>query len=53
MTKINVSQICTILNGSGSIKDFVRGDQLIMNCMTKCAVFLLRGILSKIPDTLL
>ena len=41
MTKINVSQIFLILNGSGSIKDFVRDDQVIMNCMTKCAVFLL------------
>ena len=38
MTKINVSQIFLILNGSRSIQDFVRDDQLIMNCMTKFAL---------------
>ena len=35
MTKINVSQICKIFNGSCSSKDFVRVDQLIMKCMSK------------------
>ena len=38
MTKINVSQICKIFNGSCSIKDFIRNDQLIMKCMTKSAI---------------
>ena len=41
MAKINVSQICTIFNGSCSVKDFVRNDKLIMKCMTKSALFLL------------
>ena len=41
MTKISVSQICKIFNGSCSIKDFVRNGQLIMKCMTKSALFLL------------
>ena len=41
MTKVNVSQICKLFNGSCSIKDFVRDDQLIMKCLTKCALFLL------------
>ena len=41
MTKIKVSQICKIFNGSCSVKDFVRNDQLIMKCMTKSALFLL------------
>ena len=52
MTKINVSQIGKIFNGSCSIKDFVGDDQLIMKCMTKSVLFLLWGILFKIPDTL-
>ena len=41
MTKINISQICKIFNGSCSSKDFVRDDQLIMKCMSKSALFLL------------
>ena len=41
MKKINLSQIYEILNGSHSIKDFVKDDQLIMNLMTKSALFLL------------
>ena len=32
MTKINISQICKISNGSCSSKDFVRDDQLINAC---------------------
>ena len=51
MTKINVSQICKIFNGSCSSEDFVRDDQLMMKCMSKGALCLLRGILFKIPDT--
>ena len=43
MTKINVSQICTIFNGSCSIKDFVGDDQLIMKCMTKNVFFSAMG----------
>ena len=35
MTKIIVSQICKIFNGSCSLKDFVRDDQFIMKCQ-KC-----------------
>ena len=41
MTKINVSQICKIFNGSCSLKDFARDDQLIMKCMSKSALCLL------------
>ena len=41
MKKIHVSQIWKIFNGSCSIKDFVRNDQLIMKCKTKSALFLL------------
>ena len=52
MTKINVSQICKIFNGSCFVKDIVRNDQLIMKRMTKSALFLLYGVLLKIPDTL-
>ena len=52
MTKIDVSQICKIFNGSCFIKDFVRNDQLIMKRMTKSALFLLYTVLFKIPDTL-
>ena len=52
MIKLNISEICKILNGSCSIKDFVREDQLIMKCMIKIELFLLWSILLKIPDTL-
>ena len=41
MTKINVSQICKIFNGSCSLKNFVRDDQLIMKCMSISALCLL------------
>ena len=41
MTKINVSQICKISNGSCSSKDFVRDDQLIMKRMSKSVLCLL------------
>ena len=41
MTRINVSQICKILNSSYSSKDFVRDDQLIMKCVSKSALCLL------------
>ena len=51
MTKIILSQICKIFNGSCSSKDFVRDDQLIMKCMSKSVLCLLRGILFKILDT--
>ena len=41
MTKINVSEICKIFNGSFFIKEFVWDDQLIMKCMIKrCFIFL-------------
>ena len=52
MTKINVSQICKIFNGSCSIKEFVGDDQLIMKRMIKSRFIFLLGILFKIPDTL-
>ena len=35
MTKIIVSQICKIFNGSCFIKKFVGDDQAIMRCMIK------------------
>ena len=41
MTKINISQICKIFNGSCSSKDFGRDDQLIMKYMSKSALCLL------------
>ena len=40
MTKINISQICKIFNGSCYSKDCVRDDQLIMKCMSKSALCL-------------
>ena len=41
MTRINVSQICKIFNGSCSIKEFVEDDQLIMKRVIKrCFIFL-------------
>ena len=40
MTKINVSQISLIFNGSYFIKEFVGDDQLIMKWMIKrCFIF--------------
>ena len=41
MTKIKVSQICKIFNGSCFIKEFVGDDQLIMKCMIKRCFILL------------
>ena len=35
------SQICKIFNGFCFIKEFVGGDQLIMNCMIKMCFILL------------
>ena len=54
MTTITVSQIYKILNGSYSIKDFVKDDKLIMNRMTKSALFLYfcSETFFQIPDTL-
>ena len=41
MTKINVSQICKIFNGSCFEKEIVGDDQLIMKCMIKMCLILL------------
>ena len=35
MSKVNVSQICKIFNGSCFIKEVVGDDQLLMKCMIK------------------
>ena len=39
MTKINVSQICKIFNGSCFEKELVWDDQLIMKCIIKFVLF--------------
>ena len=52
MTKINISQIYKIFNGSHPIKDFVKDGQLIMSGKTKCASLMLLDILFQIPNTL-
>ena len=41
MTKINVSHICKIINGSCFIQEFVGDDQLIMKYMIKRCFILL------------
>ena len=41
MTKINVSRICKIFNGSCFEKEIVGDDQLIMKCMIKMCLILL------------